>query len=536
MTAEAITKTAKQNVISILPYVLLAAALVPWFMVQINMSINPDLAYLTQSAIYMLDGMRMSEAYYDNNPPLSVIVQIPPALLVKYLSVPIYYAVFLYGLLAVTLSAAALRLILRQTGWFAPHTQTTILATYILVNTIGTNLYLGEKDHLLALALFPFVFVQAAITYKVNLNKPLKWAVITAASILILLKPHYGLIPLALFAHRMIVQKRITVFLDQDFIALAAAALAYITLVFVAFNDYISIILPDVILLYTTAPEIWVLKIAALFTAATLMAALLALILFDKPRKKTAALFLLAALCIIPFAMQGKGFFYHAIPAALFACLAFTMLIEEMLFIAIQKRRTRKISRKSASLCTLMIFFTLIYTTLPPNTHYPTHQDYRKTQFAQIINSCDRPDCTFFMFNDMIEITQQLAVYTGQPHASRFSGYWFLPSLLQRENKNTDEQNALQLSFKYADLTAQDLKKYKPDTLIIGHFNILEEESEPFDFMAFNSEHSPTFAKIIQNYDLTDTITVDRSEYFKGTFFPPDAIQYDIYKKKKTQP
>ena len=519
---------------------LVALALIPWFIVQINMSINPDLAYLTAAAGHLLDGMRMSDAYYDTNPPLSVIVQIPPALLVKLLHIPVYDAVFIFALIAVALSSWAVYALLQKSDWSSPEQNQAILATYILINTIGANLYLGEKDHLLGLALFPFVLVQIAITHKIEINKTLKWTVIGAASVLILLKPHFGLIPLVMFGYRAVTQKRLTVFLDADFIALASTALAYIALIFTCFPDFIDEILPDALILYTSRQESWVLSIAGLFILACIGLILIAWLLPQKPQKAAIAFFILAGIAIIPFALQGKGLFYHSIPAILFITAGLSLLITQMSADALAKTSLKQHAASLANITTTIAAIILLYTALPPNPLYMTHKDYRNSDLAKIINTCTKPDCSFFMFNDMIEITQQLAVYTGQPHASRFPVFWFLPSLVQAEYDHQQggqgrisPKKTQELIKKYAALVTQDFQTYQPDTLIIRNPKTAGGIWESFDFMEFFSNQSPDFTKIAQNYEKTETITIDRSDYFKGTIFTSKPTRYDIYKKKR---
>lgn len=520
-------------------FALLLSALIPWFIVQANMSINADLAYLTSAALRLLAGEGMSAGYYDSNPPLSILVQIPPALLVKYAGVPVYYAVLAYGIAAVSLSALAVHMTLKCTGWLTQEQRRTLVLVYILMNTVGAGLYLGEKDQLVALSLFPLVLVQAAMTQGVALDRRLQGAVIAAASVLILLKPHYGLVSLALFAHRAIVQRRLSIIKDPDFIGLASGAVLYGLIVFAFFPDFIYVILPDVLRLYVPQLELWAVKYAVFFGIGALAFAGAAWLLFEKPHKPAAALFALAALCIVPYGLQGKGFFYHALPALGFGVCALALLLERLLQDGLRRAGLREKVPAWAQAGTLLAFVALFYTITPPNTAYPTHAAYRNSQFAQIIDECERPDCTFFLFNDMIEMTQQLAVYTGQTHASRFPVLWWAPSVVRadyarrqwKDGTFSPEQVGAYIN-KYSAMLVEDFKKYQPDTLVIGYFRIVPDAPDPFDFIGFFSDRSPAFRAVMDGYERTDSITVDRSDYFGGTLVPEDSVRYDIYKKK----
>jgi hypothetical protein len=481
----------------------------------------------------------MSEGYYDTNPPLSILVQIPPALLVQFFGIPLYHAVLAYGLAAVALSAWAVHLILKTTRWLDAAQRRTILMGYILLNTVGAGLYLGEKDQLLGLALFPFVLVQAAMTYNISLDKRLQWSVIGTTALLILLKPHYGIVPAVMFAHRAFVQRQLRFFKDPDFIGLCCGVVFYLVIMGLFFQDFVAVILPDILTLYVSKTELWAVKIAVVFGFTAFSFAAIAWLLFEKPQKFIARVFGLSVLCIIPYAMQGKGFYYHSLPAVMCAVSAFSLLAHQLFYEGALKTKFKGYAPQLGHLSAVMIIIALLYTILPPNRAYPTHDDYRGAPLAHVINDCDQDNCTFFLFNDMIEMTYQLSVYTGQQQASRFPSLWFLPGLVKadaahkhwRESPLSREE-INRLTGKYTQMIVEDFQKYAPDTLIIGHFYITLENPNPFDFVAFFSEQSIAFQEVMRSYRLVETHLIDRKAYFGGTLFVPDSIRYDVYKKQ----
>ena len=81
------------------PYwIWLAAALLflPWAYVQSQISINGDAVWLTHAAQEFLRGQRMTDAYFDNNPPMSYLAYIPAAGLVAG-GVPLWAAPVVFG-------------------------------------------------------------------------------------------------------------------------------------------------------------------------------------------------------------------------------------------------------------------------------------------------------------------------------------------------------------------------------------------------------------------------------------------------------
>jgi hypothetical protein len=499
---------------------ILIAALVPWFLVQVNQSINVDLAWLTESALRLLSGQSMSEAYYDTNPPLSVLSQIIPAALVKYAGVSMPTTVFGFSLLLIALSAYGLRVILNTTRWLPTPAQSGFIAFYLLANTIATGQYIGERDHYVILGLLPFLLMQLAITEDFHFTRAMKWPVLLLGTIAILIKPHYGFIPVILLAHRVIKKRSLHVFKDDDFRSLAAGALLYGAVLLVFFNDFLQKILPDSLKYYVALKETWAPDIGAMMTATALAGALINKLVFAKPQQFITGLFILSALCIVPFIVQGKGFFYHAIPALIPFLCACGMMLQQFFETLMEKNHSLRASFVAGIMATVLFAGTL-YKVLPPNATYPIHAQYKEFELAKEIEKCG-PECRFFMFNDMTEMTHQLAVYTGGTSASRFPSYWFLPVLLQQKDKPAEE--------KYAALVAEDFKKYDPELLIIGHFEIA---GKPFDFKKYFSGLNKDFKNEMKGYRLVKSIKIERKEYFTGTIYAPEKpVTYDLYKKR----
>src|SRR5690606_32184496 len=122
--------------------------------------------------------------------------------------------------------------------------------------TVLSSVYFGERDQILGIALFPFVMIQLGLTFSWPRPRPaVFWSVVIFGAVLILLKPHFGLLPTILLLHRAILQRRLALWKDPDFIALVTATSCYILFLLVFFSDYLTIILPDVLRLYLPESE-----------------------------------------------------------------------------------------------------------------------------------------------------------------------------------------------------------------------------------------------------------------------------------------
>lgn len=525
------TKSEQQGKISFyILALLLAVVLCFWVVTESQIQMNTDNAFLANAAIKMLTGEKMSETYYDTNPPLSVIIYLPAAMLVKFCAVPVYYAVFIYGIVLLALSLVATYVILEKMDRFSGFEKQAILYSALLANTFGVAYYFTERDQIIALALLPMFLLQLAMTDRVPFKPLFKWAVLLMTGFLILLKPHYGLIPVVMISHRAIKQKRFSALFDADFWALCIACTTYLVLLYVFFYDFLSIILPDVITMYAmTQDTITVPKAVIQYGASLTLIAAMSCLTFDKPYKNTLIFCIPAALCMLIFYLQGKGFLYQLIPFLTFLTAGFTLFLTKFIHELIFKG-----AGKTSQNVTLMIIIALLAVAFDAGMKTPiprlTHAQYQNDPLTKRIKACGKESCPFFIFNDRNEMMHELAVYSGQPLASRFSAFFFLPYLLPSVEVYTPEEKS-RLIKKYTTMIAEDFERYQPETLLIGRFKVVRHAGY-FDFMAFFKSQSERLQKDLNRYKKIDTITVDQNKYTGGALNSAKKLDFDIYVKK----
>ncbi len=508
-------------------FILFALSLAPWLSTYISQMVNVDIAFLTLSAERLLAGEPMSEAYYDTNPPLSIIVQIPPALLSKITELSLYHSISIYIFALLSLSIVVSNLLLKKIPDISENQRLLMIMAFIITNTIMSGYDFGQKDYLLGIYLFPLVLVQILITMRIKINPTLKWFTLLAGSLLILLKPHYGLIPATIFLHRMIYQRRFNIFKDPDFLCLAGMAIAYISIIFLFFGDFIEIILPDIVMFYAADISIDIVYMGIIASIVPLACAAISYFIFKDLPKLIPAFFMISALCIIPFILQGKGWLYHLLPASMIFSSAFIILFERLMRLVLSDLKTEnKIQATSLAIVILTITSITIYSGITqPNI--PIHKQYKETEFAKIINKCaseNNGKCPFLIMNDMINMPHELSVYTGQKHASRFPYFWFVPYLINAKEKY--------FMLKYSNMIVEDLEKYEPKIIFVGNFPNLVEEGKSFNFLNYFLKNSSKFKNIWNNYNFKRTITIDRIKYMKQKKPDEKLINYDIYKRK----
>ena len=521
-------------------FMCIMLALVPWAMHFVSYAINVDIAFLTLSAERLLDGQAMSEAYYDTNPPLSIIVQIPAALIAQSTPIPLYYATALYIFILLGLSLLASNLLLKKMGNISIAQRYIILAIFLVINTIETQYDFGQKDHILAMGLFPLILVQILITSRVEFNKILKWSTLLCGAFLILLKPHYGLIPAAIFIHRMVYQKRFNIFLDQDFICLAGMAIGYVAAIFLFFPDFISIILPDILKFYASDISPQVIETGIILMVQAAIPLIICQIFLKEAPPLISIFAVFSILSFVPFIMQGKGWAYQALPANVFFYCSVGLFISYLTTLTLDAFKISAIKQTAGLLVVFGVLLFSISENYAKDFTPPTHDSYKNTQFAKMINAC-QGDCSFLILHDMINMSQELSVYTGQPHASRFPTMWFAAFLLNAQRKLDDHETPQftqeeidAATQKYTTMIAEDLKKYAPDIIFVGLVPNPAKEGTLFDFHAYLLEKNPKqFQTIWDSYTLAESIDVDRLDYMMRKKPNEGLIRYDIYRKKK---
>jgi len=490
------------------------------------------MAFLSLSAQKFLAGEKMSEAFFDTNPPLSILIYIPAVLLAKLSTLPLYHVLNIYYFSAIALSSCAVYLLLKKTPNFTPPMIFAVLALYIAMNIIFPIYDFGQREHLLVLGLLPLVLLQALITQKIRVNTVLQVAVLTLSSIVILLKPHFGIVPAAIFIHRAITQKRITIFKDIDFLFLSFMALLYGLIIYIFFNDFLTIILPAVLNYYAGDTNDVVYDVTALLIIQASVPYLIYRFFTRDGHSLIAVFSVIAMLCAIPVLLQFKGWAYHTIPSYFFFFLSCSLvaysLIEETINSAVKSKEMNGV------FIYLIIISLLCYqaqTSTPPSP--PTHAEYKNSKLAKIVSDCG-DDCSFYLYNNMIDMPHKISIYTDKTHASRFPYFWFLPPLMQMGDVPETQKKAEEGKAYYASLITEDFKTHKPDILIIGNMHLINYDTVKFDFVDFMMAYDEDFKFVWDDYIFEQSLDIDRANYMVEKRPDETTIQYDVYRKRNS--
>lgn len=474
---------------------LAALLILPWAFVQARIRVPDDAVWLTGAAGKFLDGIRMTDGYYDTNPPMSFMIYVPAALLAQA-GVPVWYVVVFYGMALAALSVFLCAKMGVRGG---------VLAAFVVATTMASQYEFAQKDHLIALMLFPFLLAQYAMTYRQDVPK---WAVrvaLIAGAPFILLKPHYGLLPVLMLAYRAWREKNLRVVFGFDFFALAAGTVLYAAAIALWFRDFITAALGHSIESYIlhAGDKAMAAPLGLFLLSACLL--VLALAADGKGDERRLAVFLnaMTLAAVLPLLVQMKGFSVHMLPALGFAFPA--AAVTAGLY---GGNKFRVVLRYSAP---LVLF--LGYLVFPPPFSYPTHAGFADTSLARFVRE-KAQGSSFLIQSSTTNVIAATSAYTGIPVASRFPSFWFMPFSDDGARKS------------FAGMAGADLAAYRPSLVM------LYAEPPPGQDVTDVFAGDPGFAREWGHYRRDGQFTLDYAEYYGGSphrAFGRRMILYDVY-------
>lgn len=517
---------------SYLLFTALFIALLPWLYIQSQLILNGNVTFLLRSALYLISGQRMSEYYYDTNPPLSILIYSAPALLVKYMGLSHASSILIWSLSILLLCSRILYCAAQSL--YNRLTCDLITSVYLITNTITLCLFFGEKEFFIIVTLLPFILIQMAITKKKEDQIPgfIKHVGLILGAFYLMVKPHYYILPAAAILYRFITQKRLTIVFDKDCLYICIFAMTYLTIVFYSFPDFLSIILPDILQFYVQNPAEMSIRNTLYALVGGAFFVLIAYLITPETQKRTNLFFGFFMLAIIAYHIQGMGFHYHLVPAVVLFMIGCSLLIFDFIENALN---ALKINHNTASLITIFIINAMLLSVsygAYTSDETLTHKQFSKLPLTQdIMQHCTQKPCSYFMLNDSLEISQQLSTYTGQAHASRFPTFWFLPKLVSETEPDEIHEGREEIFKKYSSMITEDFMRFKPHSLFILRLDI-NEQNKDFDLIKFLSKHEPKFAEIMNNYIFEQTMTINQFDYLQTKKFAGDTLKYDVYRLK----
>jgi len=383
---------------------------------------------------------------------------------------------------------------------------------------------------LIITGLLPFFLAQYTISKQAPVPKGLLHTALIFGGILILIKPHYGLVPTLVFAVRALQRGVLAVIKSPDFIILSILTASYILVCLTFFMDYITQILPDVIDLYVpygNSPEDTMIT-GVIFTV--IIVALSVGAFFQKDSKNLTGWILFAAfICLAPPLVQGKGFIYHFLPSMVLVSLAVIIMTYEFLRSEIKQKAMPALFAMGMALGAGYFWHS-------PNPEFPTHENYAQRDFPEMLNKYAQGG-HFITVMDNIGLSMPSALYTTADSGMRHPSLWFLTAFAQ---ENADQgtvqarlgaQELYEYKEKYARLMVEDLRKYKPEIITVTKVEEgwpeIFEKYYVYDFFEEHEELREEWSR----YEFFKEVVIPKKDYFGGLDFENESV-FTIYKRK----
>ncbi len=519
-----------------------------WFSYAYPQAMNENMGVLLIFAERLLQGGQIGLDIYETNPPLSILIYTPVIWIRDLTGLDIHDSSFLYISFCIFVSAfLVVRLLSRQRD--RSYENLLIVSMYILANLFITVNDYGEREHFVLLGLMPLSLLICFKTQDKEIGKCLTIVTAGLGILLILIKPHFGLVPAALFLHRAWKRRHLFAPLkDLDFIVMSVGTLFYVLLLLTLFKDYLAL-LPDILTLYASK----VLYRGFLFILPAIFLVLLLVMIAltsinERIKVKINALYFFGGLTffsLLSFMAQTKGLMYQLIPASIFFMISFSLYLFYTLTPFLKEKRALFVS---VALPLLIALCTLY----PLNFNFPDREKIRELPFAQWFKTyCPaEKQCAAYIFHEAVDGVFASFHYTDTVYTSRFASHWFLPSILSTLEQSRrglplkgplSLEQAQSLNSKFGGFVGEDFQRFKPDFVAIIRTKYGVETNNPntelldLDFVAHYSQFD-LFRKEWKNYQYVGTKTIDRKYYFKGTGLDYDHLMtYDLYVRRPTE-
>ncbi len=234
------TAQLKKILIVSLPCLLL---MMLWVFIQTRIGIHADNVYFIQAAQRLLAGGSYLHGFFEPNPPLVILLNIPVIFLAKYTAFnstdAFRFYVAILGLLSVGLSYNLLSRIIADTKSLV-----VMLSAITLVMFILPNVAFGERESLFFILSLPYVWM---VLLRIE-NKPVaaSQALIVGlmAGIGFCLKPYFFTLAFVLETWLLMHKKNRLAWLRTETVGIGLVALCYLGIVFLFFSDYVHAVVP----------------------------------------------------------------------------------------------------------------------------------------------------------------------------------------------------------------------------------------------------------------------------------------------------
>lgn len=289
---------------------------------QLQLGLTPDVSWLLTVAERVLGGEKLYTDIVEFNPPFSVWMYMPPAVLSAATGLSSEFWLYALFCLLLASSFASTSGILVQAGSLKPDDLAPLAILWVAVFTAAPLQTFLQREHIAVLCLMPWIALQVR-RFEVREAPTRSLLLICGVScaVVVLTKPYYALTilaPVTILAFRV---RSIRPFFHAENLLGAAVCLVYAAAVFAFYPAYVGATFETLKTIYlpVRTPEATV----VLFGCA--LALIVGLALWRNTARRSSIAIILVAAAIGHLAgvfMMGHTFTYHVLPAYILLLLA----------------------------------------------------------------------------------------------------------------------------------------------------------------------------------------------------------------------
>lgn len=462
---------------------------------------NHDVSWFIVAARRLLEGGRFGTDIYELNAPGAVLIYLPAAWLWKLTAwrIDIVLIGYVLALTALSLALIGWRLRRELGPGGAQLCDAYLLFSAALLLALPVTEF-GQREHLIVILMLPYCLTQALVGVGTPLPVILRGSAAALAALAIAIKPIYVPLPLLLMAlqtRRLGLWQPFASIEMGVFVALGSAYLASIIFLFPEWVE-IALRASRLYVAYGNAEYFWWsaerwlwMALPPLVVAAVLNNGLLR---SRNPvlHRWVNALLLFAALALLLFVAQRRGWSYHALPIKLVIGMALGACL-----VTAARSFTRPVIERAA--IGLLVIVAAAATLLSmTEARKLQKQAFLDTDLARVVGRLADPPVVSF-FATSLAPAFPLVTELGLQWGSRFPCLWTLAGLRYHELQRQGGTQPNEETFSTAELSAledeivgmvvADLDRYRPSVVVVDERERKQAVDPDFDILARLSQH-----------------------------------------------
>jgi hypothetical protein len=428
---------------------------------------NTDITWLVTVGEKMLSGQQLYVDVIETNPPFSVWLYLPAVIVAQWLGLDATSVVAISVFLIVFISLALTAKVAHASGFLSKNDLLALLPGLLVVTLIWPGNSFAEREHIGVVSFLPFTVLvawRATVKPRSELTPGLTLAVGLCASLLLLVKPYYAVVPFALSAHAAWRRRDLSLLFTPENMTIGVVCLAYLASVWYLHPEFLYTIYP--LLEETYMRHTRYATVAQVYFPSLALIVIFARLFYGPTAfpQLPVALFIAAAAACMPLAYQGKGWSYHAYPALAFAVIAFLVLIF-----------TRVGPRENTVKRTLLFIAAFFAASAIWAPFYRTERP--DSEILQHIKEALPGPRTVAVLGTDIATANNISRLIGGDWIGRYCSDWlggmaaWLADFEQVEGNFAEEEKYRQLASSYKDAKYAELVQAQPNLVIIQQYD-----------------------------------------------------------------